>query len=166
MLVSTSPALTAAVEVELKRQANTLPTVQTALRALAGGFAVDARDLGEAVNLCNEIAPEHLELHVRDPEQVVPRLRNCGCLFIGSPAAEVLGDYAAGPNHTLPTGGTARFASGLSVASFLRQQTWIRVESESAADELLADAHALACLEGLAGHARSADLRRILRKGP
>ncbi len=165
MLVSTCPALIETVDRELKSQLATLPTREPAAAALAGGFAVCVPDVDEAVRLCNEIAPEHLELHVREAERLVPRIRHCGCLFIGPQSAEVLGDYSVGPNHTLPTGGAARYASGLSVLNVLRHHTWIRVDSAAGSDELLADASTLAHLEGLAAHARSAEMRRNRPQG-
>ena len=159
ILISTCPPLIEAIDRELARQLETLPTRETAAAALAGGFALCVSDEDEAVRLCNEIAPEHLELFVREPERLVPRIRNCGCLFVGTQSAEVLGDYSAGPNHTLPTGGTARHASGLSVLNFLRQHTWIRIVSAAGSEELVTDAGALARLEGLPAHARSAEMR-------
>ena len=101
----------------------------------------------------------HFEAHERDPAAVASRLRNAGALFIGSSSAEVLGDYGAGPNHTLPTGGSARFQAGLSVATFLRLRSWMRIDDTAAARELVADAMALAQIEGLAGHRASAARR-------
>ncbi len=166
MLLSTSPLLIDAVDRELTRQLETLPTRDTAAAAVAGGFAMSVPDLDEAVRLCNRIAPEHLELHVEDADRLAPRLGNCGCMFVGSRSAEVLGDYGAGPNHTLPTGGTARFTSGLSVHNFLRQHTWIRFDSTTAETELLDDAAALARIERLEAHARSAELRRQPENSP
>jgi histidinol dehydrogenase len=80
-------------------------------------------------------------------------------VFIGSASAEVLGDYGAGPNHTLPTGGTARFQAGLSVTHFLRLRTWLRIDDAAAASDVLADTERLAQIEGLAGHARAAAIR-------
>lgn len=160
MLVTTSASLIDAVQGELSRQLETLPTRETAVAALRNGFAVCAGDLDEAVRLANELAPEHLELHVRDAGRLAQRIRACGCLFVGARSAEALGDYSAGPNHTLPTGGTARFASGLSVGSFLRQHTWVDMEGGDAGQALYEDASALARLEGLEAHARSAELRR------
>lgn len=159
MLVATSQALLDAVEDALQRQLADLPTQAAAMAALRNGFAALAADLAAGVQLCNQIAPEHLALHVRGAEEVARRVRNCGCVFAGPAAAEVLGDYGAGPNHTLPTGGAARFHSGLSVFSFLRQQTWLRGEAGAAMDALLADTAAMARLEGLEAHARSAELR-------
>ena len=85
-----------------------------------------------------------------------------GGLFLGGATAEVLGDYGAGPNHTLPTGGTARFSGGLSVLTFLRHRTWIRIDDLAEAQPLVRDAAALARLEGLEAHARSAE-RRLKR---
>ncbi len=165
ILVTTCPSLLDDVDRELARQLERLPARGTAAEALAGGFAVCVRDVEEAIVVCNEIAPEHLELHVRDVDEVVPKIRRCGCLFIGSGSPEALGDYVAGPNHTLPTGGTARFASGLSVQNFLRQQTWIRYDAAGGAEALLEDAAAVARLEKLEAHARSAELRRGNARG-
>jgi phosphoribosyl-ATP pyrophosphohydrolase/phosphoribosyl-AMP cyclohydrolase/histidinol dehydrogenase len=85
------------------------------------------KDLAEAVEVSNRLAPEHLEVHTANPEALVPQLDHYGALFIGQVAAEVLGDYGAGPNHTLPTGGTARSYGGLSVHTFLRLRTWLNV---------------------------------------
>ena len=159
MLVCIGSSLIEAVERELTRQLETLPTRATAEAALANGFVVHVRDAEEALRLCEEIAPEHLELHVRDADRLAERIRNCGCLFIGSRSAETLGDYSAGPNHTLPTGGAARGTSGLSVYNFLRQHTWIRIDSAAGANALYYEAAALAHMEGLLAHASSAVMR-------
>lgn len=91
-------------------------------------FAVVTRDMDEAIEISNRLAPEHLEVHTEDAEALVPRFEHYGALFVGHNAAEVLGDYGAGPNHTLPTGGTARSFGGLSVHTFLRPRTWLRVD--------------------------------------
>ena len=90
-------------------------------------FAVLVKDLAEAVEVSNRLAPEHLEVHTANADELVPELDHYGALFIGHVAAEVLGDYGAGPNHTLPTGGTARSYGGLSVHTFLRLRTWLKV---------------------------------------
>jgi phosphoribosyl-ATP pyrophosphohydrolase/phosphoribosyl-AMP cyclohydrolase/histidinol dehydrogenase len=111
------------------------------------------------VKLANAFGPEHLQLQVRDHQRVVPRLKSYGSLFQGSDSAEVLGDYGAGPNHVLPTGGSARYTSGLSVLHFLRLQTWLHIDDPRAASELARDAASLARLEGLGGHAGAAELR-------
>jgi phosphoribosyl-ATP pyrophosphohydrolase/phosphoribosyl-AMP cyclohydrolase/histidinol dehydrogenase len=116
--------------------------------------------VGEAIDACNALAPEHLHLHVDIP---VASFRNYGALFIGDASAEVLGDYGAGPNHVLPTGRGSRFAGGLSVLTFLRVRTWLSIGDPGAARELYADAEWLGNVEGLEGHARSAAARLTTR---
>lgn len=160
MLISASAHLIAEVERELSTQLPSLATAHLARTALQNGFATCVKEMDTAIDLCNGIAPEHVELHVRDAERVAFRIRNCGCVFIGHATAEAFGDYGAGPNHTLPTGGAARSASGLSVLSFLRQQTWIRYEPVRPVAPPLRDVISLARLEGLEAHARSAEMRR------
>jgi phosphoribosyl-ATP pyrophosphohydrolase/phosphoribosyl-AMP cyclohydrolase/histidinol dehydrogenase len=166
ILISTSAALVDAVERELAARLGSLPTRGTAERALRGnGFAALAADLDEAVTLCDRLAPEHLEVHCAAAAAVAARVSHFGGLFIGAGAAEVLGDYGAGPNHTLPTGGTARSTGGLSVHHFLRVRTWLRVDDAAAASDLVDDAVALARIEGLEAHARSAALRKKAGRG-
>jgi histidinol dehydrogenase len=91
-------------------------------------FAVLVRDLDEAIDVANRLAPEHLEVHTEGAAGLVGRFEHYGALFVGHNAAEVLGDYGAGPNHTLPTGGTARSYGGLCVRTFLRVRTWLRID--------------------------------------
>ncbi|NOG93004.1 MAG: histidinol dehydrogenase [Armatimonadetes bacterium] len=158
MLISTSESLLDAVELALQNQLETLPTKEIAERALANGWAAFAPSLEEGIRVANEVAPEHLELIVRDAESVAQRLTEYGGLFIGGNAAEVFGDYGAGPNHVLPTGRTARFSSGLSVLNFLRTRTWMQVSKPN--DALIDDCAELARLEGLEAHARAAEMRR------
>lgn len=159
VLVTTSEELLTRVDVALAEQLADLPTASTARPAIASGFSVLVDDLEAGVEVCDRLAPEHLELHLAQPESVASSCRHWGGLFLGAGAAEVLGDYGAGPNHTLPTGGTARSTGGLSVMTFLRFRTWLRVDELGQARELFEDARALAKLEGLEGHARSAGLR-------
>lgn len=159
ILVTTSRALVDAVETELAAQLAELPTYETASAALKNGYAVVVSDLAEGARVCNQLAPEHLEVLVENPDDVVGALEHFGGLFIGAGTAEVFGDYGAGPNHTLPTGGTARSAGGLSVFDFLRIRTWMRVDDAGAAAELAQDAADLGRMEGLEGHARSAEWR-------
>jgi len=159
ILVATDAQLPARVETELAAQLASLPTADTARRALKNGFAVSVEDVAEGVAVCNRLAPEHLELILETPEEAMSSLRHYGGLFVGGATAEVLGDYGAGPNHTLPTGATARFVGGLSVLTFLRHRTWIRVDDLDGAQPLVRDAVALARIEGLEGHARSAERR-------
>lgn len=159
LLVTTDPGLVGAVEGELERQLTDLPTAKTARAALErNGFALVVGSLDEACAASEQIAPEHLELMVEDPRSLSPRLSRYGALFLGQGSAEVLGDYGAGPNHVLPTGGTARIASGLSVLTFLRVRTWLETGVASA-QGLARDAAHFARLEGLEAHARAADRR-------
>ena len=159
ILISTSTTLIAGVEDELQRQLTTLPTHATARGALRNGYAVVASSMEQAAALSDDIGPEHLEIHARDAQRIASGIRNAGAVFIGAGAAEVLGDYGAGPNHVLPTGGTSRFRAGLSVFTFLRARTWIRIDEVARAAQILEDAAALARMEMLEGHARSAECR-------
>jgi phosphoribosyl-ATP pyrophosphohydrolase/phosphoribosyl-AMP cyclohydrolase/histidinol dehydrogenase len=159
VLVSLDPGLPAAVDAALARQLSTLPTAANARAALANGFAVVAADQNQAAALCDRLAPEHLQLHLADARAFAARCRHFGALFLGAAGAEVLGDYGAGPNHVLPTGGTARFTGGLSVLTFLRVRTFLDLTDPQAASPLVRDAVALARLEGLEAHARAAERR-------
>jgi phosphoribosyl-ATP pyrophosphohydrolase/phosphoribosyl-AMP cyclohydrolase/histidinol dehydrogenase len=159
ILVTDAHDLVEEVNRELTLQLADLPTAEIAVYALGNGGAVKALDLEQAVALCNALAPEHLELIVEDPDTVAGRLDTYGALFLGGGTAEVLGDYGAGPNHVLPTGGTARFSGPLSVQDFLVGRTWLRMEPGPESDAVARDAIALARIEGLEGHARSAELR-------
>jgi len=122
------------------------------------GALIRTRDLNEACEIANRVAPEHLELAVADPDALLPRIRHAGAIFIGHYASEVLGDYCAGPNHVLPTGRTARFSSPLSVHDFEKRSSMLRISRE-AAQKLGPVAATLAYGEGLTAHARSAEAR-------
>ena len=122
------------------------------------GALIDVRDLEEAVELINRIAPEHLELSVAEPRQLLPGIRHAGAIFMGRYANEPLGDYCAGPNHVLPTAGTARFSSPLGVYDFQKRSSIIE-PSADAAGRLGLLASTLARAEGLTAHARSAEFR-------
>lgn len=124
----------------------------------ARGALILTRDLGEACELANRIAPEHLELFVESPDAWLPRLRNAGAIFLGRWSSEAIGDYCAGPNHVLPTNGSARFSSPLGVYDFQKRSSLIGL-SRSAAAALGAAAAVLADAEGLGAHARSARMR-------
>jgi histidinol dehydrogenase len=128
--------------------------------AVAQGYAVICSGLDEAISVANQLAPEHLELLLASPLAALPRIRHAGAVFVGAGSAEVLGDYGAGPNHVLPTGTTSRYTGGLSVMTFLRMRTFLHIERPDEARELVDDAAALARLEGLEAHARSAARRR------
>ena len=122
------------------------------------GAIILVRNWDEAVELVNRLAPEHLQLMLRDPALVFARVRHAGAIFLGAFCPEAVGDYVAGPNHVLPTGRTARFASGLSVFDFLKRTTWVEADAASLA-RVGPAAITLAEAEGLHAHARSIALR-------
>ena len=122
------------------------------------GAMILVKDLSEACEIANRIAPEHLELSVQEPSLLLDQIENAGAIFIGKYTSEALGDYCAGPNHVLPTSGTSRFSSPLGVYDFQKRTSLIEV-SESGAKELGQIAAKLAREEGLEAHARSAEKR-------
>lgn len=165
ILVSTSAAKITEVNECLARRLATLPTAETAREAVAKGFAVLCEDnLDRAIAISDLIGPEHLEVHTVDAEAVAKRCNHYGAVFIGKGSAEVLGDYGAGPNHVLPTCGTARYTGGLSVFTFLRIRTWMQLDNMVEAQALVKDCVALARVEGLEGHAQSAECRLLPSK--
>ena len=154
-----------AVGEAIGRQIARLPNPATAERSLENrGFILVLETLEEAVEIANRRAPEHLELQGGRAVSLAPRFRNFGALFIGAETGEVFGDYAAGTNHVLPTGGAARFASGLGVRDFLKFQTTLRCSPEGAGP-LIAVTERLAEAEGLAAHAAAAGLRQRFSPG-
>ena len=161
-LITSSRLLADEVDRALRDRLATLPTRATAEAALAGGYVVLTDSLGESLATADRLAPEHLQLSVADPGAAAAAIRHAGALFLGEGSAEVLGDYGAGPNHVLPTGGAARYTAGLSVFTFLRPRTWLRVADPA---PLIPDAARLGRLEGLEGHARAAEAR-ALRPAP
>ena len=159
VLITDCPALAQETAEEIERQLPLLSREKIARASIEqNGKIIITEDLDEAVELSNELAPEHLELAVDDPFTLLGRVRHAGSVFLGRSTPEALGDYLAGPNHTLPTGGTARFSSPLSVDDFVKK---IQVTSFPAAalDEVREDVAAFAMAEGLSGHARSALIR-------
>lgn len=163
ILLSTDPSIIEQVDTEVAQQIEALPEPNrsTALEALKQSFAVQCSSIEECIKLSDDIAPEHLEIQTKDAQAVANQCANYGGLFIGEHAAEVLGDYGAGPNHTLPTGGTGRYTGGLSVFNFLRIRTWMRVDDASASQGMVDDSVIMARLEGLEGHARAAEARKL-----
>ncbi len=155
-LIVTSQRLIDDVEKAISRQLSDLPTSGTAVEALRNGFYLVVGSLADAVAASDHMAPEHLALHVQDASDLAARLRSYGSVFIGSGSAETFADYGLGPNHVLPTGGSARFQSGLSVLTFLRSPTWSRLHDPT---DVAEDTMLLARLEGLEAHARAAQLR-------
>jgi histidinol dehydrogenase len=159
VLLTDSAKLAAAVQGELAKQLATLPRRDFAAPALRDwGLILVTRNLDEAVTIANDLAPEHLEILTRTPRKWVKKLTTAGALFVGPHATEPLGDYIAGPSHTLPTGGTARAFSGVSVYTFLRRTSVI--EADAAGLRALAPAiEALAEAEQLEAHRRAVALR-------
>lgn len=158
VLVSTDERLIAETDKQLIEQLDGLETADTARAAFETGFAVTVDDLDTGVAVCERFAPEHLQLVGEDAETLADAVDRYGTLFIGQETPEAFGDYGVGPNHVLPTGGAARFTGGLSVFDFLRLPTWLEMTGELP-DELVRDIPTLARLEGLEGHARSAERR-------
>ncbi|GHV27441.1 histidinol dehydrogenase [Spirochaetia bacterium] len=153
-------SITAALEKRLAR----LPSANGSIAAAsleAGGLIIVYETREEAIRIANIIAPEHLELQAQDAGDWIPGLKNYGSLFIGELAAEVLGDYSAGINHTLPTSGSARFSGGLSVRHFLKIVTSLRCENGRGFDAARAAAETIAMAEGLIAHRESAASRRF-----
>jgi histidinol dehydrogenase len=166
VLVTPSEALARAAVAEVARQLETLPRRAIAAPSIEGrGAAVVARDLDEALRLADEFAPEHLALHASRAASLVPRLSRAGAVFVGPATPEALGDYLAGPSHVLPTAGTARFASPLSVATFRRRMSVLEFSPEALAAVAPA-VEALAAAEGLEGHWRAVKIRVDRRAGP
>ena len=136
-----------------------MPRAEIITASLAGqGALIEVRDMDQAVDVANQVAPEHLELSVEDPQAIVARIRHAGAIFMGRYTAEVLGDYCAGPNHVLPTSRTARFSSPLGVYDFQKRSSLIQCSVQGASD-LGRTAAVLAHGEGLSAHARSAEMR-------
>lgn len=156
VLVTDSRSLAEAVRAEAARQLEALPRRDVAAKSLEdNGKIIVAGSLDQAVEAANLIAPEHLELCVDEPFALLPRIRNAGSVFLGRFTPEALGDYFAGPNHTLPTSGTARFSSPLGVDDFMKRSSFLCYDQ--AALDACADRVAdFARREGLEGHARSA----------
>ena len=155
VLVTDSMALAEAVQGEVERQVRALPRVEIAAASIdKNGKIIVADDLDQAIEIANDLAPEHLELHVDNPFDYLDKVRHAGSIFMGRNCPEALGDYLAGPNHTLPTGGTARFYSPLSVDDFVKksQYTYFTRDALAAVRDQIA---LFARKEGLEGHARS-----------
>ncbi len=160
VLVTDSPALAEAVSAELERQIPLLARAEIARTSIDdhGKIIVAEGNLSLAIDIANEIAPEHLELCVDQPFDYLNRIKHAGSIFMGRYCPEALGDYFAGPNHTLPTGGTARFSSPLSVDDFVKRSQFTYY-TKSALQRVAKDVAYFAEQEGLGAHARSATIR-------
>lgn len=160
ILISPDAEFLDAVEASIKRLLPAMERRDIIKSSLdKNGALVLVETMDEAIDLVNQMAPEHLELSVAEPESLLPKIRHAGAIFMGHYAAEALGDYCAGPNHVLPTARTARFSSPLGVYDFQKRSSIIMCTQESAAT-LASTASVLARGEGLTAHARSAEYRR------
>lgn len=159
VLVTDSRALAEAVRDELEVQLETLPRRDVARKSIdRNGKIIITDSLEKAVEAANRIAPEHLELCVDEPFALLPRIRSAGSVFLGRSAPEALGDYFAGPNHTLPTAGSARFSSPLGVDDFVKRSSFLYY-SQEALQAVSPQIQRFARQEGLEGHARSVAAR-------
>ena len=159
ILITTDADLAHRVAVAVEEQVRTLPTGEVARASLSSrGGAVIAQDVPSALAIANEFAPEHLCLMVRDPWSWVGEVHHAGGVFVGANSPEAAGDYVAGPSHVMPTGRTARFASPLSVADFIKIVSVIGLSSRRLA-EIGPIAARLARAEGFEAHARAVEIR-------
>lgn len=163
VLVTDSAELAEAVQSELETQLDALPRREIARASIENnGKIILCGSIAEAIGIANRIAPEHLELCVDHPLDYLSEIRNAGSIFLGKSCPEALGDYFAGPNHTLPTGGTARFSSPLSVDDFVKKSAFSYYTAD-ALSAVAADVAYFAEAEGLSAHARSAAAREAKR---
>ena len=159
VLVTDSMKLAQAVSIEIERQLEVLPRQEIARTSIENtGKIIVTDDLKSAIDVVNEIAPEHLEICVDSPFDYLGAIRHAGSVFLGKNCPEALGDYFAGPNHTLPTGGTARFSSPLSVDDFVKKYQYTYYTADALA-QVADDIAAFARAEGLEAHARSVTVR-------
>lgn len=159
ILITTSAALAEQVSKEVDAFLQILPRREIIEKSLERfGYLLVAKDLSEAIDAANEIAPEHLEILMKEPFEVMTRIRNAGAIFLGPYSSEPLGDYFAGPNHVLPTNGTARFFSALGVDAFVKRSSIISYSRE-ALKAIHTDIEAFAKCEQLTAHANSIAVR-------
>lgn len=158
--ITTSEQLGRKIQKEVKIQTTSLERKDIINQSIqTNGRIIVAKDLEEAAEIANLIAPEHLELMVEHPMEVLPMIKHAGAIFLGTYSSEPLGDYFAGPNHTLPTNGSARFASGLGVNDFVKKSSLIHYPKEAfqaASDQIIT----LAQVEGLTAHAKAIQIRK------
>jgi histidinol dehydrogenase len=159
ILITTDEAFARRVSAALEEQLATLSRAAIARQSVDRfGAIIIARDLDEAAEFSNRIAPEHLELAVAEPEALLEKIRHAGAIFLGHSTPEAAGDYLAGPNHTLPTGGTARFFSPLGTEDFVKKSSLISFSAEGL-ERFGSEIIKIAELEGLEAHARSVSVR-------
>ena len=147
------------VNLSLKKQLNKLPKKNIASKSLKNfGLAILAENRKKITQIINTIAPEHLELLTKENNKIIKEVKNAGSIFIGTFSPEAIGDYIAGPNHVLPTSGSARFSSGLSVNDFLKRRSLIKM-TKTGIERLSSSVINLAKYENLDGHANSIIIR-------
>ncbi len=152
MLITDSEALAEKVKIEITKQIKDLKRKDIIKKSLKKyGAIIIVKNLNNAVNIANRIAPEHLEIMIKKPKDFLPKIKNAGAIFLGEWTPEPLGDYAAGPNHTLPTGGTARFSSPLGVYDFIKRSNLLH-SAQSGFARLAQTVETLADIEGLEAH--------------
>jgi histidinol dehydrogenase len=162
ILITSSKSLAGAVGRELKRQLENLKRKEIAKKSIQNyGAVIITRNIEDATVIANEIAPEHLEIMTKNPKNVLPLIQNAGAIFLGKWTPEALGDYSAGPNHTLPTGGTARFSSPLGVYDFIKRSSLLRF-TENGFRRLAETVKTIAEAEGLEAHGNTIRVREIL----
>jgi histidinol dehydrogenase len=159
VLIATSAEVADRIESQVTEQIKSLSRKKIASQAAGNGITAIVASVEEAIQVANALAPEHLCVSVVDAASYLPSIRYAGGIFLGELSAEVMADYVAGPSHVMPTGGTARFASALSVRNFLRISPFLNFDEKAFLD-LSQDAATLAREEGLDGHAAAAELRR------
>ncbi len=160
ILITDDEALAKAVTEQVEQQLVNHPRNEIAEKAIVNyGLIILVKDLDQAAELSNEFAPEHLELEVADPWALMEKIRHAGAIFLGNSTPEAVGDYLAGPNHTLPTSGAARYASALGVETFMKHSSIIHYSPEALA-KMSQSIDTLATAEGLHSHAESVRLRR------
>jgi histidinol dehydrogenase len=159
ILVTDSLKLAKAVSENVDSQLKVLPREEIATASVNNkGFIAVVEKIDDMFTLMNTVAPEHLEIQLEDPTQYLNQIRNAGSVFLGKYASEPLGDYVAGPNHILPTGGTARFSSPLGVYDFVKRTSYIQY-TKPALEKEAKSITTLARVEGLEGHARAIESR-------
>ena len=157
-LVANSSAIISKTKEEINKQLKNLDTKGIIKKSLKNLKIIAVKNIDESIKIANEIAPEHLELQIRNPARLMEKLRNYRSLFIGPYSAEAFGDYCAGTNHVLPTRGGARFTSGLSVRDFIKLQTYQKIDAKGV-KKLAPAALKLSKIEGLSAHNKSVQIR-------
>jgi histidinol dehydrogenase len=165
ILITDSRMLADAVDEELERQVGRLKRKEIARKSIDNyGAIIITKDIKDAAELSNHIAPEHLEVMTEEPMNVLPMIKNAGAIFLGEWTPEALGDYSAGPNHTLPTGGTARFSSPLGVYDFVKRSNLLSF-TKNGFSKLAETVKTIASIEGLDAHENTITIRERVRDG-